>query len=565
MYKSFFGLKKNPFNGNPDPSYLYLTPVMRQALEELTYGIQARKGLMLLTGEAGTGKTTLINHVLVWLAHQRAHTAFIFNSHLDSAQLLDFIVSDFEVPVMAQNKTNPLLAFNDWLLARHRAHELVVLIVDEAQGLPVHVLEEIRLLSNMETPDEKLLQIVLVGQPELETKLKRGDLRQLQQRLSLRCKTWPLSLRETSGYVADRLHTAGYTGAEPLFSAEALETLHGYSRGIPRVINLLCENALIHGYVEQTRSIAAGVIDEVAHELQIEEGRPDSRRLRSIVEGRQKPDLQSVLSKIKADAEGSESDRMTAAPPVLAMPQRSKRASEAGGCETEEPSSALPMVAKTVVIHSNAGGPAASAKQVYWARRKRWPAVGDLSNAAKELYAEVNIRGNAIAAGRLLGDCIRRAEQTFARRAQKIVRPGEATASHSDVVNGEARTAGRHNRAARVQDWAKQRFAGDAYGTSLVGVAGLSVMLYLIARKLNYAGSWQHPVLMIVVFAGFLSCAIAMSLGAAILVRERRKVRENSSRLIHRATRWLRAPIPPIQMGHLGFINGKRHGQRKAS
>src|ERR1700681_150760 len=131
VYKSFFGLKKNPFNVNPDPSYLYLTPQTRRTLDELTYGIETRKGLMLLTGEAGTGKTTLINHLLSWLGHQRARTAFIFNSHLDCNQLFDFILADFEISPTPQAKTNPLLAFNEWLLARYRAHDLVVLIVDE--------------------------------------------------------------------------------------------------------------------------------------------------------------------------------------------------------------------------------------------------------------------------------------------------------------------------------------------------------------------------------------------------------------------------------------------------
>jgi general secretion pathway protein A len=302
VYKSFFGLKKNPFNVNPDPSYLYLTPQTRRTLDELTYGIESRKGLMLLTGEAGTGKTTLINHLLHWLEHQRARTAFIFNSHLDSEQLFDFIFSEFEIPVTPQAKSNPLLAFNDWLLARYRARDLVVLIVDEGQGLPIHVLEEIRLLSNMELPNEKLLQIILVGQPELEAKLRRPDLRQLQQRIGLRCKTSPLTLEEVAGYIESRMHTAG-ASSNLIFEPEAIEAVHSYSGGIPRVINLLCENALINAYVEHSNVVPAALVAEAARDLQFDVFRPVAPRLRTVGSPADISDLQFILSKIKADAD----------------------------------------------------------------------------------------------------------------------------------------------------------------------------------------------------------------------------------------------------------------------
>jgi general secretion pathway protein A len=308
VYKSFFGLKKNPFNVNPDPSYLYLTPQTRRTLDELTYGIETRKGLMLLTGEAGTGKTTLVNHLLLWLEHQRARTAFIFNSHLDSEQLFDFIFSEFEIQVTPQAKANPLLAFNDWLLARYRARDLVVLIVDEGQGLPIHVLEEIRLLSNMELPNEKLLQIILVGQPELDAKLRRPDLRQLQQRIGLRCKTAPLTLEEVAGYIENRLHTAG-SGSNLVFEPDAIEAVHNYSGGIPRVINLLCENALINAYVEHTKVISAPLVAEAARDLQFDTFRPVAPpRLRTIgppsdVAANVGADLHAILAKIKADAD----------------------------------------------------------------------------------------------------------------------------------------------------------------------------------------------------------------------------------------------------------------------
>src|SRR3984893_12829655 len=173
MYKHFFGLRENPFNINPDPGYLFVTPQTQEALDKLTYGIDTRQGLLLLTGEVGTGKTTLINHLLDWLHQQKTPTAFIFNSHLKVNDLFDFILNDFGISTDFRLVSNMLLELNQWLLKSFRAGFAPVLIVDEAQGLSVELLEEIRLLLNLETASEKLLQIVLVGQPGLEEMVKR--------------------------------------------------------------------------------------------------------------------------------------------------------------------------------------------------------------------------------------------------------------------------------------------------------------------------------------------------------------------------------------------------------
>ena len=172
MYKEFYGLRANPFNVNPDPRYLFLTRHTEEALACLTYGIQSRKGFVLLTGEVGTGKTTLINKLLEWLRLQQVATAFIFNSRLNTTQFLDYMMADFGIPCDSKSKSQVLLRLYNWLLDRYRAGETAVLIVDEAQNLTDEVLEEIRMLTNLETFTEKLLQIVLVGQPELEQKLK---------------------------------------------------------------------------------------------------------------------------------------------------------------------------------------------------------------------------------------------------------------------------------------------------------------------------------------------------------------------------------------------------------
>jgi general secretion pathway protein A len=273
MYKSFFGLRENPFGVNPDPRYLYLTPQTQKALDQLTYGVQHCKGLILLTGEVGTGKTTLIHYLLNWLREQNRSTAFIFNSHLTVNHLFDFILTDFDVPIDFRLNENMLMRLNLWLMGRLRAGEKPVLIVDEAQGLSIGVLEEIRLLLNLETDSEKLLQIVLVGQPELEQQLKLPALRQLRQRIELRCNTAPLGLEESHGYITERLRIAGADG-KPIFTAEAMDAAHFYSKGIPRVINLLCEHALINAYAEQAHQVPVWAVEEAARDFLLEDIRP---------------------------------------------------------------------------------------------------------------------------------------------------------------------------------------------------------------------------------------------------------------------------------------------------
>jgi type II secretory pathway predicted ATPase ExeA len=273
MYKSFFGLKDNPFNVNPDPHYLFLTKEIEEALSGLMYGVQNRKGFITLTGEVGTGKTTLVNRLLEWLQQRKVRTAFLFNSRMNTSQMFDFILAEFGISCEFRSKSQQLMRLNQWLLDRYRAGETTVLIVDEAQNLTYPVLEEIRLLTNLETSTEKLLQIVLSGQPELEEKLKLPELRQLRQRIMLRCKTGPLSKEQTHDYIAQRLRIAGASG-ELIFSPKAVETIHLYSLGIPRVVNLLCEHSLINAYVEQQRPIAAKIVEDVAHEFQLDEVGP---------------------------------------------------------------------------------------------------------------------------------------------------------------------------------------------------------------------------------------------------------------------------------------------------
>jgi len=295
MYQRFFGLRESPFNVNPDPRYLFMTKQIQEALAGLTYGIQNRKGFILLTGEVGTGKTTLLNRLLGWLRGQQVATAYIFNSRLEVNHLFDFIMADFEIPYESREKSHVLLRLNQWLLDRYRSGETAVLIIDEAQNLSNDVLEEIRLLTNLETATEKLLQIVLTGQPELEEKLKQPQLRQVRQRITISCRTAALSLEETFGYIAERLRVAGGNG-EPIFSKEAIQTVHLYSRGIPRVVNLLCEHSMINAYVDNLRPVPSHLVEEVAREFQLDEIAPIAGR--PLSSGEQAANTQLLLNNV---------------------------------------------------------------------------------------------------------------------------------------------------------------------------------------------------------------------------------------------------------------------------
>jgi general secretion pathway protein A len=268
MYNTFFKLQSSPFGTSPDPRFLYMMPHTREALACLEYGISARKGFTVLTGEVGTGKTTLLRRALSSFSGRKVSTAFVFNPRLDVLDFLEFVLTDFGIVPATRTKSGMLLQLNRWLIERFRMEETCVVVVDEAQNLSWELLEEIRLLTNLETSSEKLLQIVLSGQPELEEKLRHPSVRQLRQRVSLWCRTQALTESQTHAYVAERLRIAGASWS--LFSLEALDLIHRASRGIPRIINLLCEHSLIVAYVEQVEQVTATIVEGVAAELELE-------------------------------------------------------------------------------------------------------------------------------------------------------------------------------------------------------------------------------------------------------------------------------------------------------
>jgi general secretion pathway protein A len=271
MYLKFYGLLEKPFNSTPDPKFLYLTSAHREALAQLVYGVQEHLGFIVLTGEVGTGKTTLLRALLKRLDQDTA-VAFIFSSTLPFDEIVEYMLEDFGIK-MAETRVQRLVALNQFLIERRRSGLNTVVIFDEAQNLSPETLEQIRLLSNFETTTDKLLQILLVGQPELKAKLQGPELRQLRQRVGLRCTIAPLDHRETGDYINHRLRIAGAydTG---LFSNSAIERIGRYSDGIPRVINTLCDHCLLIGYATQVPRIDRSIVERAITYLEegLEEG-----------------------------------------------------------------------------------------------------------------------------------------------------------------------------------------------------------------------------------------------------------------------------------------------------
>jgi general secretion pathway protein A len=269
MYKQFFGLTKNPFEISPDPFFYHATPRHNEALANLHYGVGRRKGFIVITGEVGTGKTLLVRCLLAELRKNNIAFGYVFNPLLSTTEFFQYIMADLGLQYSGRSKTEMLLDLNRFLIQRHARGLITALVVDEAQALRPELLEEIRLLTNLETSQQKLLQIVLMGQPELEGVLDSPGLRQLKQRVSLRCQLLPLDEEQTRGYVLSRLERAGAQPEPPIFEPEALAKVSEYSRGIPRIINNLCENAMVNAFAREQRTVTADMITEVAADFRL--------------------------------------------------------------------------------------------------------------------------------------------------------------------------------------------------------------------------------------------------------------------------------------------------------
>lgn len=270
MYKDFYQLRRNPFEITPDPAFLYPTRRHNEALAALYYGVRSSKGFVVMTGEVGTGKTMIVRYLLQVLKNTNVGYAYVYNPRLTGLEFLQYVAADFGISPVPANKSQLLLDLGRHLISRYNKRLITVLVVDEAHHLSSDVLEEIRLLTNLETAEKKLLQILLVGQPELDGKLDSMELRQLKQRIAFRCSLAPLELQETFGYIEKRLEVSGANSrAATIFPPETVKLIHRHSRGIPRLINTVCENALILGFARDLHSITPAIVNEVAADLRL--------------------------------------------------------------------------------------------------------------------------------------------------------------------------------------------------------------------------------------------------------------------------------------------------------
>jgi general secretion pathway protein A len=284
MYKAFFHLARNPFELTPDPRSFVPTPRHNEALAALYYGVRRHKGFIVVTGEVGTGKTLLLRCLLRLLEDSKDIAyAYLFNSRLSPTDFLQYILADFGLPASGKNKVEMLLDLSKFLLARGSSRMTTVLIVDEAHDLPVDTMEELRLLSNLETTEDKLLQIILVGQPELDKKLDSVELRQFKQRIALRTQLGALTAKQTQEYIEQRLRAAS---AEPnlctIFPPPTIEAIYNYSRGFPRLVNIICENALIGAYAKQSQTVTTAMIEDIASDFRLETIDLEQEKARSV-------------------------------------------------------------------------------------------------------------------------------------------------------------------------------------------------------------------------------------------------------------------------------------------
>jgi general secretion pathway protein A len=271
MYERFYGLRERPFDLTPNPRFLFMTAQHREALTTLEYGLSRRTGIALLVGDAGTGKTTIVHAALQSQSVQRSHVVYLNNPALTRNEFIEFLAAGFDLSSSAAaSKTRLLAELTEALATRHAAGTMASLIIDEAQCLPDGLLEEIRLLANIESASEKLLSIILAGQPEIAGRLNAASLRQLKQRIGLRCTLAPLSQAETASYIAARLRIAGADPAA-VFTAEAIQTIHERSAGIPRTISVICDNALVSGFALDRRPVDRAVVVEVCRDFDFAE------------------------------------------------------------------------------------------------------------------------------------------------------------------------------------------------------------------------------------------------------------------------------------------------------
>jgi general secretion pathway protein A len=274
MYKRFYQLKKAPFRITPDPEFLYVSPGHKEAVASIVFGIEQRKGFIVALGDVGVGKTTILRRYLARRDPNRWSTAYVFNANVGFKDLLDTICLELGITDKPDDVAGMVNRLHQMLIEEYRQHRTVVVVIDEAQNMPVETLENLRVLSNLDTSTDKLIQIVLLGQPELADKLELHELRQLKQRVAVRCNLPPYTEAESQAYIEHRLRTAG-SSTWSIFTPGALRAIIRYGQGIPRRINVLCDGALVTGLGYRTKPVTAAIVREVIRDI---EGRPQTSR-----------------------------------------------------------------------------------------------------------------------------------------------------------------------------------------------------------------------------------------------------------------------------------------------
>jgi general secretion pathway protein A len=322
MYEGFFGFRERPFDLTPNPRYLVLTNLHREALSNLQYAIASRKGITLLVGEAGSGKTTIVR-AAIERQPERVHCIHLHNPALTREEFVEMLATRFELSERARSSKAVLLIELEELLRQRRARqETTVLVVDEAQSLPTDLIEEVRLLANIETEDDKLLSVIVAGQPELADRLRDDALRAFKQRIALRCELKPLTLHETAGYIAGRIRAAGGVAAQ-VFTREAVTMIHEYSAGIPRTINVLADNALVAAFASGHRPVGTPVIADGARDFDVRASDDRAPTVAEVIE--REPDKPDPILAIDGRA-GQEADEEGTGPgPMFSSVQPKRR------------------------------------------------------------------------------------------------------------------------------------------------------------------------------------------------------------------------------------------------